>query len=309
MSNLEVYGLLLHWQNNQVKLNLARQKWLDGAALAKTVMGNFLLKSDRQALGKYLITGELLKGEVGSLVMFSFPRGYLGHLNMNELIFQTIEFESLMESRLKCDNIVDAAVNYLRSSIQKLTENILKKHIIVDINFESVNLSKTNVITKIASLNPSTISWNNVCDYYTAQDFHKMAKLCSGKSTVHFAFSLSWPRIVNGTCVYDYIGDAEAFENLDTLIYDFYENQIPSWYEKMGCQKILRSPFVDNPVNIADYSLHAHFYLKWADYFFSKAISGISNRVTQTKEVKSFHNFFTRVSSTIYFKFSYDPEM
>ena len=296
---------MLYWQVKDVKITLARQEWLNRTTDNKTMMGNFIKRVDRQALGKYLITGELLKGEVGSVVMFSLPDGYSGSLAMDESVFQTINFEALMKSRLNSDNIVNAAINYLRSSIQKLTENILKKHIIIDINFELVNLSKTNVIKKIASLNPYTISWSNVCDYYRAQDFHRMAKMCSGDSTVHFAYSMNWPRHVFGASILDY----SSFKYLDSLIDEFQKNAIPDVYEYMGVKNLLRLPFVDDPRNIIDYSLNVIYRSKWTGYFFSKSVSGILSKDTQVKEEMSIYNFFSRATSTVHLVFNYDPEI
>ena len=301
--------MLLHWKHNEEDIISAREKWLNKTTPVKTLIGNFLKKVDRQALGKYLITGELLKGEVGSVVMFSLPDGYSGSLAMDESVFQTINFEALMKSRLNSDNIVNAAINYLRSSIQKLTENILKKHIIIDINFELVNLSKTNVIKKIASLNPYTISWSNVCDYYRAQDFHRMAKMCSGENTLHFAYSMNWPRFVFGTSMLDYLGNDELLKFMNDLIDKFQKDIIPSLYEHLGVKNLLRLPYVGYPRSMVDYILHIRFQNEWTEYFFSKSISGIMNKDNQVKEEISICNFFSFSSSTLFFVFSYDPEM
>ena len=302
-------ALLLHWQKTDVKIALARQEWLDRTSDNKTMMGNFLQKADRQALGKYLITGELLKGEVGSVVMFSLPKGYRGSLAMDESVFQTIDFESLMKSRLKCDNIVDAAINYLRTSIQKLTENIIKKHFLIEINFQLVNLSIKIVTDRIKSLNPYTISWKNVCDYYTPRDFHKIARLCSSENTVHFAYSMNWPRHVFGASIIDYLTNSDCFKFMDAMIDQFQSQTITRVYDILDAQKILRVPFVDDPRNIVDFNLHVQYRFKWIDYFFSKQVSGILNKETQVIQEKALYNFFSRTPSTVFLAFCYNPEI
>ena len=60
------------------------------------MVANFLEKGDRDALCKYDLTGELLPGEVGSVVMFSLPAGYSGNVALNESVFQAIDFNNLI---------------------------------------------------------------------------------------------------------------------------------------------------------------------------------------------------------------------
>jgi hypothetical protein len=48
--------------------------WLE-AQTDLLFIANFLRKQDRLAAGKYIVTGDLLGGTTGSIVMFSNPEG------------------------------------------------------------------------------------------------------------------------------------------------------------------------------------------------------------------------------------------
>ena len=96
-----------------MKLSKAREKWLEATAgCYRSEIGNFKQKIDRQALCAYFLTGELLLGEVGSVLMFSLPKDYSGAIALNESVFHVIDFEILMGKRLRCANIVVAARNF-----------------------------------------------------------------------------------------------------------------------------------------------------------------------------------------------------
>jgi hypothetical protein len=55
---------------------------------------NLLRKKDRIAAGKYMVTGDLLGGTTGSIVMFANPSG---SLMLNPNFLATVNFELLRE--------------------------------------------------------------------------------------------------------------------------------------------------------------------------------------------------------------------
>jgi len=66
-----------------------------------------LRKQDRLSLGKYILTGDLLGGTTGSIVMFSNPEGS-GALSLNPNFLATISFALLAEEWKKpqCKDII-----------------------------------------------------------------------------------------------------------------------------------------------------------------------------------------------------------
>ncbi len=90
----QVIKILTHWSmHTNVSPSLAYKLWLE--AQTKTVFtSNLLRKEDRLAAGRYMVTGDLLGGTAGSIVMFANPACALA-LNLNFLA--TVNFELLIE--------------------------------------------------------------------------------------------------------------------------------------------------------------------------------------------------------------------
>ena len=84
----EVLALLRHWQLHDVSLAASRKSWLD--SMTETHSGeiaNFKRKEDLMAMCSYVVTGQLLDADVGSVVMFALPDG-VGGKTQNELFLQ-----------------------------------------------------------------------------------------------------------------------------------------------------------------------------------------------------------------------------
>ena len=309
LAHPEVQALLSHWLTSDVKLFTARQKWLEvTAGCYRNEIGNFKQKVDRQALCAYVLTGELLMGEVGSVLMFSLPKDYSGAIALNESVFHVIDFEILMRKRLQCANIVVAATEFLKTGIDKLKKNIFNKSIIIDLNLEIVDISRPKILAEIAALNPYTISWSNICDYCKPADFHDMARQCSGKDTIHFGYSMNWPTRVFGVSMLDYAADKKEGRDFLEEFIKTSNMGISLMYNMLGCDNLLLSPPALDPRNLIDFSLYIAYKSCWIDYFFSPPISGIKDINNQVYVEKSFYNLFARAQSTTYFVFNYDPD-
>jgi hypothetical protein len=239
--------------------------------------------------------------------MWSLPKEYMGSLAMNESIFQTIHFESLMQERKKVGSIMNAAIKYLRTGIKKLKSFVTEKSVLFDFHFKLVSVENQDVIKQIAALDPYTISWSNCCDYCQPKDFHKMAKSCSGKSTIHFAYSINWPQRVFGTSFIDYkTNTKDGAQFLDKLV-EASSAAVDMLYLMLGCKDILHSPPVADLRNLAECGLYVMYKQKWIDFFFSKSVSGLADKDRQLQTDKTYFNFFDRAHSTIYYTFNYDP--
>jgi hypothetical protein len=60
------------------------------------------------------------------------------------------------------------------------------------------------LLAHIASLQPTSMSWSNVCDYYHPAEFHAMARTCSRDGT-HTAHMMNYVKSVKGACHMDYM--------------------------------------------------------------------------------------------------------
>ena len=69
--------LLKYWSvHTAVSPSLAYRLWLE-TQINSVFTCNLLRKKDRIAAGRYMVTGDLLGGSTGSIVMFSNPSGSL----------------------------------------------------------------------------------------------------------------------------------------------------------------------------------------------------------------------------------------
>jgi hypothetical protein len=72
--------------------------------------------------------------------------------------------------------------------------------VLLQVRLAAVEPGDEAVQAEIRSLQPRTISWSNVCDFYLPADFHAMAEACSAPEggTVHHLHSMNWVRDVKG---------------------------------------------------------------------------------------------------------------
>jgi hypothetical protein len=312
LCNPKVQLLLKHWYKSEVKLSEARDKWLENSPKCWTSIANFKQKKDRDALCKYAISGELLESQIGNSTMFSLPNEYIGKLALNEFVFEAINFDKLMEIRIKnvSFNIVECAIEYLRSSIYNLRNHIINRTIVIDIYFDIVDLTKKATLSKIASFNPSTISWSNICDYSNYSDFHEMCRKCSSSlnnRTIHYLYSMNWPSITYGSTHIDYINQ----KNVSQVFFEESLNKtylmISEIYEMLDYKKILLYPPIDDMRNLLDDEFFMQTYERWVKFFLSK--SNIDNPKQQAFYDKSIYNLFSHTNSTIYIVICYDSNV
>jgi hypothetical protein len=311
----DVEALLLHWQScGTVSLATARSGWLEKSTDLTywRLIGNFKDSNDRMALCSYSLTGQLLDADVGSVVMFSLPYGYMGKLTRNESVFTTISLRNLMNERQSSTDVVEAVAKYLRKGIQKISILIKDGLLLVDVRLQAVEPSNKAVIASISAMNPYNISWSNVPDYFEPRDFHEMASACSGASTLHHSYSMNWPRAVYGASVADYYLPSSINGLTDISFLNGTVNRIATLmqpvYTSIGASKLLLLPPIDDSRNIVDSMMFVHYRRYWKEAFFSYAV--MRDVEKQVHEVGfPFYNIFSRTNSSVFYTFTYDPEL
>eukprot|EP00959_Pyramimonas_sp_CCMP1952_P309583 6478864-Pyramimonas_sp.AAC.1 len=120
---------------------------------------------------------------------------------------------------------------------------------LVEIHHATVDREHQDTLKAIAGMQAWTVSWSNVCDYYTPAEFHALARACSAaEDTVHYGYSMNWTRSVKGASSLDYFGNRVALEGL----LDQANKAIEFTYKAHGLQDLLLSPPNNNIMNIAD---------------------------------------------------------
>ena len=191
VSHPDVRVLLQVWQSAKIPLAQARKLWLENTPdeIKWRDIGNFKRVADRKALCAYSISGQLLEATMGSVVMFVLPPGYMGVMTPDQRVFECISFNDLIDRcRAGAPDIVTATIAHLREGITKLLDWVRKGKMVMDVRLCAVDPDDKASIASVAALDPHTITWSNVCDYYSPKDFHDMARACSGRNTVHHAY-------------------------------------------------------------------------------------------------------------------------
>ena len=176
--NRHVCLILEEWSRcDAPSLHVARKEWLqkiDDEFFTPVV--NSALKSSRNSLIEYFLTGQLLPATVGSIVMFKSPVGR----SRNESCFHSLNFKDLIDATKKHKNdFVSGAISLFREGIIRLNNNVIGGLVVIKIEPPStVSLDFPGVIEKIRCMKPYTMSWNNCLDYMSIKDFHGLAKAC-----------------------------------------------------------------------------------------------------------------------------------
>ena len=303
----EVHEYLTHWQRHKVSLVLARKVWLKlHNSHPQSVVANFKNRRDRLAVSEYLISGQLLKGEVGSVTMFSIPTCECGQrhaeLADDESFLQCLLTTDLNEKWRKSTSIVSAGLDLLREHISTMKKNVVEGKVHIEVHCRAVTPENHELHSEIRALEPFTVSWNNIIDYMPNNDFHEMARSCSAdKGTTHSLCSIHWRTEVNGAFLLDYPDPQNREFSLDMS-----KRVIDEQYRRTGVSNLLHSPPIANPMHFTDYMLSSSgVYTAWVDAFYDAA--KLRNRAAQVAAVQtSIYNVMWMNPVVLFLAYSYD---
>lgn len=266
-------------------------------------MFNLRRALDLTAFSRYLVSGDVLQGEHGSIVMFarpsldSCPKFKFAE---NEMFFRCLPIDVIVRRADGSISIIDAAISILKEKIDAAKKWISSGLVRVDLKHQKVFLGDLRVISDIRNLSPSTISWSNLVDYMPNKLFHRMARRCSANlKTIHYVQSMNWGVEVKGAFIVDY----SAAHQLE-VIRDA-KSAVSAWYRANGLHRYLQDPPITDCRNIGAYHLHCRFWMKWMKWFFGFA--GLSDLVTQSDSIAlERFDVFSSTNGVIRLAYSYD---
>eukprot|EP00842_Homolaphlyctis_polyrhiza_P001909 jgi/Hompol1/2719/HPOL_006155-RA len=272
----EVEAILRWWNvNGNVTLEQAYQSWLPSMTpeLWATV-ADLKEEVDRLAFCTYLLTGEVLKSQVGSTVMFSNPPE-VGQRARDECFLRTVDPAALWNCRRNgAPDLITAAVAILYHRLTKLCDEVANNRIKLKVQYGNLfgdSAAAEAVVRTICALHPSDISWGNICDYLNPLEFHSLANRCSSaQSTMHFLYPRLWARDVIGTYARDYIGVKR--EARMSMLRSSHA-KIIDIYNRRQINDFLISPPIRDVHVIIDYFLHTAYHKQWAEAFMDMARS------------------------------------
>lgn len=304
-----VNNLLQYWfEASPVPIKTARREIQKETSESFSSIGHLLKKSDRIALAKYELTRDFaLSGEPvhGNTLMFDCPDG-TSPLIQDESVFSAFNWHDVMQIVNQTPNttIMDAAKVYAIKNITKIADWATAGVVVVEVRRARFEDS----IAFIADQKPWTMSWSNLCDYISYEEFHRIARACSRHGdTVHFGYSMNWSLKVFGTNLIDFQG-AEQAETRENLL-EATNNSVKLFYSSLGWDKHLRWPPPTNPLNTtAEFGLSQLHFKKWCEYFFQHARDQGTCRVGNVEHAISSPLSKTG-GCTAVFTWTYDPDI
>eukprot|EP01042_Synura_sphagnicola_P001282 gene1282-1453_t len=178
--NPEMLAVFLRWNSHDVSISEASSGWLLTRSVSAMYICNLLRKADRLAVCEYHVTGALFGGDVGSVVMFGLPGKDYGELELNINFLGTIPVELLNEAWIKpgAGTVVDAACDLVLERIELLRRRVRAGKVFIQVHNMSISPENAEVFRFISALDPSSISWSNLCDFFTPQEFGEMLRQC-----------------------------------------------------------------------------------------------------------------------------------
>ena len=269
----EVLRFIKHWAQSK------------GVGLRSALKGRLLVKKDNSAASlmkrehdrvemiRYYLTGEFgLSGGAGcsgSITMWDNPNG-APPLQRDECVFNTTTVRDVVESKFW-----DSDGHYFRVAEDEKIRRVsnlmsLARAGNVVAKFKMAVVAQGSVAHEIASLRPQSISWSNIVDYmyFKPADFHQLARDCSFKngshSTVHFGYSMNWPRWTYGAAIMDIATTAECMELIGTSTKAIRTDL---------SEKVFSLPLRQNTINTTARLLAERCYKSWVAYFFEDSNS------------------------------------
>ncbi|CAD7972452.1 unnamed protein product [Amoebophrya sp. A25] len=304
----KVMSYLRHWIGTQtISLAVAHTRWFTHTEKHNArVFGyacSFCRRIDRLALTQYALTGQICSGKtasngaadlpsVGSLCMWNVPDG--APPLEEDYALGTMLIEDLLEEHLASSASLDVVGLFaarVSKSLSSLRDHISKGRLKIDLGCGTVKAvyeSNAEVFLKsIADLHPYTVSWSNVIDYFSLQDFHTLARRCSSPlgDTVHYGYSMNWVADVFGTCVSDYATDmffpqkhGEATPQVQEILNMCLGKPAKEIAKMTRFEKLLTVPYFDTPLNICGHRLAQLCHDDWAKHFAKNADGSLNGK-------------------------------
>ncbi|GBB90310.1 hypothetical protein RclHR1_17200002 [Rhizophagus clarus] len=277
----KVRSLISHWRES-IEAPKSRQEahklWVetfnseDGTL---SIIANLNEPRDRVQVARHILTGEFPlmddqqeKNLIASITMFNCNDGISPH-STSEFMFQMMPMDAILPKyKRKETSFLSALYNYLEDGTTKACTWLSPpagkaKAIEIYLHFQTVNNDNPELLTSIRRLNPWTISWSNICDYFYARDFHKLLRACSANDTVHVMTSMNWITEVFGAHIMEYERNQrrEMFMEAQKMISMTGDFMDPSGYFR-------HTKIITHPYNIGDIGATMIVQDDWQDYFF-----------------------------------------
>ncbi|KAL4145802.1 hypothetical protein PRNP1_011678 [Phytophthora ramorum] len=243
---------------------------------------------------------------VGSLTMWNVPDGSppleadiaLNAVDFMKLLEDCKERETKQKNSTEKLSVVDLFVIHTVKNLLRLRGLMLANKLTIQVHYGVVkavrgdppyNHENQELLERIATMRPDTISWSNVLDYFLPKDFHDLARRCSTYGgCVHYGYSMNWSTQVFGASIIDYgVGDnKQAIDAIIDSALGFSSELMGlsllssvTMFKVTGLDKLLYLPFREHPLNSTGYVLAQMFNEEWIEHFMTEGQITLEQRL------------------------------
>ena len=271
----DVMKLLLYWKDAKMDVKGAKKLWSnmylrDELDYTFAALANLKNDCDRVDYARYLFTGVIFADETnikhGNITMFSIPSMLGVHKAEEENFYFTFNF-SHPEFEYK-GTLMKSMEALMMKKTKELLTLVNEEKVRMDFKVAKVDLGMESMklLDSIQKLSPRTVDWSNLSDYFSMQDFLKMARAASSKNTVHYVHIMNWTQCYKGANIFDYKDKMpvikSAFDSYKLSHKDLASKS--ENYRKMWAEEI---KYMNN-INVIDWSLSNKCRDKYLDHFF-----------------------------------------
>jgi hypothetical protein len=305
-----VMSHLRHWfAEDPMSVAKARTEFTNLRVGAHCTAANFKRQNDRMALTHYYLTGDWLattkeEPDVGSMTMWVVPEGSPAHED-NEFAhggFGAVNLWDEIQNHGDC-TIIEAMTRLMLRDLTRLRLRIQEKKVVIELECTTIGVASP-AVQRIVKLRPWTMSWSNVLDYFRPSEFHKLARACGGKGTVHYGHSMNWASETIGTCLLDYDGNTTKDDIID------HANKAQTTFGRLTeIDQFLVLPLHENPYNATQVTLGSRCAKNWGQYFFSTHLA-VGSATFLEEEIHTFSfDPLTSANATVRLVWTYDMEI
>lgn len=286
--------IIEYWvKSDSVKLDVSKREWLKDINVGSHLFYNFKDKKDRVEIMRYILTGELNHCNVGSRTMFINPLKEYQRCK-DENFLHAINLIKVEYSQN--NSFLSSIISYLKGKFKILNEHITQNRISIELFNKEISPKNSEYIASLKSNNYWIVYWSNLCDYYSRENFIKLAKSISSKDTIHSIYSLYWYQEVFGTEIYDYHSSSRRkFMEKVNFVFEKSKEAI----KQLSFMMKIRENSIANLQERFLFMSKIMFKEKWAEYYFE-----CLNRSKQCAYLSYFG--LSAMESIIYLSFTFN---
>jgi hypothetical protein len=167
-------------------------------------LNTFCRDFDRIDYAEYVFSGKVFVQDSSSPAICGNPTKLTGS-SARESIFDICELDMFKSCQDEGVHLFQALDRYFMSRMERLKELVSKERIVCQFHRQRITLRQDDpAALMIKELDPVSIDWSNVADYFDPSDFRSFASKCSSPKTVHTLHSAGWTNLCYGSSIVDY---------------------------------------------------------------------------------------------------------